>query len=204
MNEWKYLLYLARTKRCGIDLELANLDEIGLSSERSKFYSNSGGPDLAAVLHSLPIAPGDSILDLGCGKGGAMITMAELPFARVDGVELCCELAVIAERNFKKAGTDNACVYCGDAADFTALEQYKYVYMYNPFPEVVMKGVLDNIRASVRKRLGELTLIYRHPIYDDLLQRAGFARTSEFHFHPISFPEAIAADRTFYVYKIGP
>jgi 2-polyprenyl-3-methyl-5-hydroxy-6-metoxy-1,4-benzoquinol methylase len=70
----------------GIDLRQNSVEDPGLDQTRAEAHGSSGGPGLEVVLDALNISPEDSVLDLGCGKGGAMITMARWTFSRVDGV----------------------------------------------------------------------------------------------------------------------
>jgi len=173
--------YLLGVKWRGIDLSFVSVEDLGTSKERSLWHSNSGGPDLDVVLSSLPISHTDVGLDIGCGKGGAILTMAKYPFARVDGVEISPELVRIAHRNIERLGLKNTFIFCDDAAEFKDLDTYTYLYMYNPFPEVVIASVVDNILGSLRRRRRKLTLIYKNPMGHSLLLRAGFAKVNEFH-----------------------
>ena len=68
--------YLLTAKIRGIDLNGASVEQLGLDPTRSHFYADSG-PDLDHALRSFDISPTDVALDLGCGKGGAMITLAK-------------------------------------------------------------------------------------------------------------------------------
>lgn len=86
--DWGMIAFLAKAKVRRVDLAYASLDELGLSSDRSHDHGNSGGPSLALVLESLSISSSDMALDVGCGKAGAILTLARFPFARVDGIEL--------------------------------------------------------------------------------------------------------------------
>jgi SAM-dependent methyltransferase len=199
-KEWAYFPYWVNLKLRCIDVDFAGLEELGLSASRSNVHSQSGGPDLRAVLKAIGVSAADSILDIGCGKGGAMLTMARFPFARIDGVELSPRLARIARENFIRAGVGNVRVYCCDATEFTAFDRYRYLYMYNPFPEPVMRRVLQNVAKSARGAGKRITLIYRHPVSDKLLREARFVRTHEFHYHVLNYPPGYAADRTFHVY----
>jgi SAM-dependent methyltransferase len=171
---WKYLPYQLRIKMKGIDLRWASLDDIGLSEERAYRYSDSGGPDLEDLLKTLAILPSDAVLDLGCGKGGALITLAEYSFARVDGVEISPKLAHIAQANIQKLRISRSTIFCGDAADFTDLDSYTYLYMYNPFPQAVTSRVLENIQSSLLRRPRRVTLIYKNAVFSSLVLNAGF------------------------------
>jgi SAM-dependent methyltransferase len=177
---WKHLPYQLRMKAQGIDLRWTSLEETGLSEERCYRYSDSGGPNLEELLDRLTISPlSDSVLDIGCGKGGALISFAKYPFARVDGVEISPALSRIAQANMKKLGIRHANVFCCDAAIFTELDAYSFFYLYNPFPRDVTAAVLHNMEASLRRRLRQVTLIYKNPVFHELVLGAGFRKVSE-------------------------
>jgi len=127
----------------------------------------------------LPISRADAVLDIGCGKGGAMITLAQFAFERVDGLEISPKLAHIARLNIRRLDIPNAAVFCADAADFTDIDPYTYIYMYNPFPEIVMRRVLDNILLSLKRRQRLLTMIYKNPVFDSLVLCSGFHKIHE-------------------------
>jgi SAM-dependent methyltransferase len=159
-----------------IDVDWMPVEELGLDAERATPHGNSGGPDLALVLESLDITPRDSILDIGCGKGGAMITLAQAPFARVDGIDIHPDLAKIARRNLERLGRVRGTIRVADATKFQEFGRYTYLYMFHPFTEVVMREVVENIRQS----RAHLRLIYKNPVYHDLLLEAGFRMVRRF------------------------
>jgi SAM-dependent methyltransferase len=167
------LLYEFGNRRRGLDLGFASVEDLGLPAARAHWYSDSGGPELAGVLDSLAI-PRDSVgLDLGCGKGGAAITMARRHFASVTGVELSSDLTRIAECNAQRAGLGNLRFVCSDASAFASLDTFTHIYLYNPFPCTVLAEVLENLRASLLRRERELLLIYRNPVCDDAVAASG-------------------------------
>jgi SAM-dependent methyltransferase len=176
---WKYLPYQVKMKCRRIDLGWVSVRDSGLSEERSHWHSNSGGPDLADLLRRLPICASDKLLDIGCGKAGAMLTLVQYPFARVDGVEISPNLARIARQNLKRLGVSNARVFCCDAAEFRELDDYNYFYMYNPFPESVLRCVMENISRSLERRPRKVTLIYKNPIFEAVMVDCGFTKSFE-------------------------
>ncbi len=179
-GNWRRIAYVARMKLRRMDLHYASLNEIGLSEERSLFYVNSGGPELESILASLPISPSDQVLDLGSGKGGAMLTFARFPFARVDGVELSESLVAIAKRNLGRMGVRNCTIYHCDAAEFRDYARYNFLYMYHPFPTVVMTQVMRGIMDSLAAHPRRIVLIYRNPVLPSVVEAAGFQKTAEF------------------------
>ena len=171
--------YLFARKIRGIDINGVDLDELELDPARSKPYSDSG-VDLDRFLQSAGISRSDTTLDLGCGKGGAMITMAKY-FSRVDGVEISPELAVIAQKNLKRAGVVASQVFCQDAAEFTDFDCYGVVYLFNPFLAPVLSRALTNLRESLKRCPRSILLIYRNPICDEVVTSAGFRRIATVH-----------------------
>ena len=179
----------------GIDLRGVSLSELGLTEKQGYWYGNSGGPGLDKILQTLNIGPSDAALDLGCGKGGAMITLARYSFSHVDGVEISPDLARICRRNLSRLRIHNATIICCDASQFTAYDQYTYLYMFNPFPVTVMEPVLKHLRASLEIRPRPLTLIYFNPRHHDCLISFGFHSVAEFHdaSFPVRIYEAVAS-----------
>jgi SAM-dependent methyltransferase len=159
----------------GIDMRRISVAELGLAEDQAIEHGASGGPELDEVLAQLPITAADSVIDLGCGMGAAMITLARYPFARVDGLELAPQLIPIARRNLARMWITNYRIDQGDAAEFTGYDQYSYVYMFNPFPRPVMERVLENIAESAQRAPRELRVIYKNPQAEDLVLAAGFA-----------------------------
>lgn len=189
------LLYEFNNRRKGLDLAFASVEDMGLPGARAHWYSDSGGPQLARILKSLRIEPGSVGLDLGSGKGGAAITMAGQPFARVTGVELSADLARVATENVRRAGLRNVSFVAGDASEFRELDPYTHIYLYNPFPCVVLGEVLENLRVSLARRERELTLIYKNPVCDDAVAASGLFMKER---------EIKPAEHWWYIYRHHP
>jgi SAM-dependent methyltransferase len=188
-GHWRTALWRLKMHRLGVDLSMASLDELGLDPSRAKDYSDSGGPRLESILKALHIPAGACAIDVGCGKGGAMITLAR-HFKRVDGVELSERLIPIARENLRKAAAANTRIFYGDAAEFTDFDPYSHIYLSNPFPCAVMRRVLDHVLESLVRRPRELTIIYLIPVDEALLVESGFHKVREFRDNP-SVPVAV-------------
>lgn len=179
-GQWRVALWRLKLHRRGVDLSMVTLDELGLDPAGARDYSNSGGPRLARILKKMDIPREARAIDMGCGKGGAMITLARY-FGRVDGLELCERLIPIARENLRKAGARNQTqIFSGDAAEFTNFDPYTHIYLSNPFPCAVMRRVLQHVLESVARRPRELTIIYWLPVDAALLEEMGFQKVREF------------------------
>jgi precorrin-6B methylase 2 len=178
-GHWRAALWRLDMHRRGVELSMARLDELGLDPARAHDYSNSGGPRLDRILKTLDIWGAARAIDVGCGKGGAMITLARY-FRHVDGLELSEQLIPIARENLRKAGAANTKVFHGDAAEFTDFDQYSHIYISNPFPGTVLRRVLEHMLQSIERRPRELVIIYWIPVDAALLEEMGFRKVREF------------------------
>ncbi|MBW3622607.1 MAG: class I SAM-dependent methyltransferase [Armatimonadetes bacterium] len=170
MSELRYSFW---KRYHGLDLESVGVERLGLSPERSEDYTNSPGPSLERVLRALALPPGRAALDFGSGKGGAVFTLAAFPFEEVAGVELSKELVRVAERNRTRLRLEKVRFYCMDATEFTDLDRYTLVYMFNPFTDLVFMPVLHNLIESLKRHPRDLTLIYKNPVYHENVVETG-------------------------------
>jgi SAM-dependent methyltransferase len=117
-------------------------------------------------------------VDLGSGKGRALLLASGYPFREVIGVELSPELDRVARANIARyaeaAGPDRPPVtsMLGDATEFPWPPGPLIVYMWNAFTRPVMERVLKNLEASLAEDPRELYVVYIHPELETTL--AGF------------------------------
>jgi len=71
-----------------------------------------------------------TFVDIGCGKGRALIIASGLGFKQVIGVEFVHQLAEIARKNMVTAGVANAVVIEADAAGYRFPETDMVVYFF--------------------------------------------------------------------------
>jgi SAM-dependent methyltransferase len=187
-GRWRELWYQAWLKMRGIDVGLVPVESLQQSPERAHLHSASGGPDLEVVLKALDIASTDSVIDVGCGKGGALITLAQFPFAKVSGIDISDALVEVARKNLSRLGIENVDVLCRDAGEFTELDEYTFVYLYNPFPCNVVQQFMSHLAENLRRQPRRLTLIYKNPkCHDVVASTMGFNKVREFHHSRLLF-----------------
>jgi hypothetical protein len=156
-----------------LDFGVVSLQKLGLRPDHSNYHKDGGGPFLRDLLRQLNITGDDAVIDIGSGKGGAMATMARFPFKIVDGVEISSELVEVARRNLSKLQLQQCRVFLADALAFTELDDYTYIFMYNPFPEAVLEKVLGNIEVSLKRKPRVARLIYSNPLHEDTILASG-------------------------------
>ena len=78
-----------------------------------------------------------------------MLAMLKFPFARVDGIELSKEISDIAIRKVTNLKKERWQVFNGDATTYKDYNAYSMLYLYDPFPEEIIRQVVDNIHSSI-------------------------------------------------------
>jgi SAM-dependent methyltransferase len=176
-GDWREFLVRLRVSLGHVDLKHDPTEAI---SDRTHYYADSGGIELDKILGNFQIGSNDAILDFGCGKGGALISLSKYPFSKISGVEISPELVKIAQNNIRKLKIKNVGIACCDAADFKQLDEYNYFYFFDPFPCSVMREVLANIEKSIMAMPRRATIIYLNPFCHDLIEARGvFRKTRE-------------------------
>ncbi|MBQ9048580.1 MAG: class I SAM-dependent methyltransferase [Solobacterium sp.] len=145
--------------------------EAGFSEEQGGRYQPSPAFMTMDAMKHLSITPDDSIIDVGCGKGAAMYYMAKFPFGKVGGVDLSQKLTEIANDNFRRLGLAKCHADCADATKYKGLDDFNYIYMFNPFPEQIMKGAMANLLESLERKPRKCTIVYAHPVCHSYIVR---------------------------------
>ncbi|MBV9483278.1 MAG: class I SAM-dependent methyltransferase [Acidobacteria bacterium] len=113
-----------------------------------------------------------TFLDLGSGKGRTLLMASEYPFRRIVGVELLPELHQVAEdniRRYKPALGNRVQSICADAARFEFPCEPAVLFLFNPFPESVLKDVVTRLTESLRRYPRMAYLIYHNPVLEPVL-----------------------------------
>ena len=169
---------------CG-DANLANLTLVGKSADHGVFYHPAHPKLLFEIFNSLKIDfPSHTFVDLGSGKGRALLVASEYPFAEIIGVEFAAELHEIAARNIqsyrsktqrcKKVRSVNL-----DAAEFEMPATPLVLYLFNPFRPAVLIPVLQRLQRSLDSQPREVTLIYTAPFHANLIEQETALRCVE-------------------------
>jgi SAM-dependent methyltransferase len=127
------------------------------------------------ILAAVDLDPAQStFLDLGAGRGRALLFAAETGFARVIGVELDPVLAADAERNLARwlarrgrhADERSFTVLVGDAATVELPDGPVLVLVYNSFGPETLRRALTRVIEGQRRRPRPVRLCYlnaQHP-----------------------------------------
>lgn len=115
--------------------------------------------------------PRFTFLDIGSGKGRALLVASDYPFCRIVGVELLPELHAIAQKNIARYHSDsqrcsNIESICQDARDFVFPPQPLVIYLFNPLPEEALRLLVSNLSASLAAAPRDAYVLYANPILE--------------------------------------
>ena len=125
---------------------------------------------LRRALSVIPQPDSYTFVDLGCGKGRALIVASELPFRRVFGIELAAGLVAVARRNAKvirrshPERTEIEVVH-GDATAVGLPDGSLVVFLYHSFGPELIARMLARIKQAAAGQAGPTFLIYENPVY---------------------------------------
>jgi SAM-dependent methyltransferase len=152
------------------------------SGHQHDVYNNGYFAVAPSVFHAVMDAMRDrlhvdyqrfSFVDVGSGKGRALLLASDYPFREVIGIELSPELDRVARTNIALYSGPRhrppVISIQGDAAEFHWPPEPLVVYMWNAFTGPVMERVFRNLEASLAKLPRELYLVYIHPELESTL-----------------------------------
>ncbi|MBI5610236.1 MAG: class I SAM-dependent methyltransferase [Deltaproteobacteria bacterium] len=128
------------------------------------------------VLDRLDDVASKTFVDVGCGKGRALILASERPFRAVVGIERSPILVDVARQNAALVAArfpdrPAIAVVQADAADPPWPPGDLVLWLFNPFMRPVMEQLVAALERSLRGAPRHVTVLYLHPVCADVLDR---------------------------------
>jgi SAM-dependent methyltransferase len=113
-------------------------------------------------------------VDLGSGKGRALLMASDYPFRRILGVELLPELDRVAQENIRRyKNPSQRCAtiesICADARGFEFPDDPLVLYLFNPLPEDGLIQVMESLSRSLGRNPREVWVVYHNPVLERVL-----------------------------------
>lgn len=123
-------------------------------------------PDPEAILRSLGIRPGMTVVDLCCGDGYFTAPLAKIVGGRVYALDIDQQMLDQARNEVARQGASVAKWFCDDARDLDSLihEPVDYVLMANTFHGVPDQIGLARAVANILTPRGSFAIVNWHPI----------------------------------------
>jgi hypothetical protein len=121
-----------------------------------------------------------TFIDLGSGKGRAVLLASQFPFRKIIGVEYSEGLNDIARKNLATFRTEHR-MHCSDI-DLVWDDALNYpipagpivIFMYNPFGQSVMSELVRKVEAAFENEQRRIIVVYFHAIHGNLWRESGF------------------------------
>ena len=164
--------------------ELKHLEEIGIDISHATVYMPVSYDLLERFFIRADIKQFRHFLDIGCGKGRAMCVAAAFGVKKVSGTELSRKLYLAAKANLeitknKFPGVQYE-LFNNDAFWYEIEDDVDCIFMFNPFDDVIMSGVMENIETSLGTNPRKITVIYINPLQKHLFLEQGYKEVYHF------------------------
>ena len=114
-----------------------------------------------------------TFIDIGAGKGRALLLASEFAFRRIIGVELLPELVEIARENareFQRRGMRCGIeLVCEDATNFNFPAEPAVVFLFNPLPRAALQTLIQNLDRSLHQNPRPVYVAYANPIFEQII-----------------------------------
>lgn len=188
--DWKVAWYLMKQevrgeRKYGIDTsgadELQELEEMGIDTSHATIYMPVSYFLLEEIFQQLPPSTRTHFLDLGAGKGRALCVAAHHGFGQVTGIDFSKTLCELAKENLEKTKTKIPSlkykVINNDAFYYEIPANTDCIFLFNPFDEIIMSAVVNNINQSLQNNPRKISIIYVNPLHKEYFLKAGFRQT---------------------------
>jgi SAM-dependent methyltransferase len=164
-----------------LTVSVGDLDIPESKLDHTNRYEAVSPETFLGMLHELNISYEDfTFIDIGSGKGRALLLAAGFPFKAVIGVEISRALTEVARKNIQLFQVARQCrnlhALCEDAATYELPPGNAVVFLYNPFNEHIMRIVLAQIERSLQALSRKVYVIYQMPLHRDLWDRSAYFR----------------------------
>jgi SAM-dependent methyltransferase len=133
-------------------------------------YGGSQPSIIRRAIRTIPDHSQSTFIDLGCGKGRALVVASEFPFRSIIGVEISTEVARVAEQNalvIARQYPDRTpiVVINGDAVNRELPAGDVVIYLYHPFGEHLVKDLLKRVESALSTETRTIRIVYYNPVW---------------------------------------
>lgn len=158
--------------------ELKKLRRSGIDISHATIYMPVSYSLIEKTLEQIDDSNKNHFLDIGCGKGRALCVAAHFGFNQLTGIDFSEKLCEVAIKNLDNTKlhlpTINFSIVTQDAATVKVPVDTDCIFLFNPFDEVIMKKVVENIIKSLEITPRLLNIIYTNPLHKNLFTENNF------------------------------
>jgi predicted RNA methylase len=175
--DWKYKTD-TRSK-----ISLQDLTVAGENKEHGSFYQPTMALSFKRLLDTVPLPPESVLVDFGCGKGRVLLLAVLRGMKKAVGIEFSPELCAIARNNVRiveqaTGSRLDITVIEGDVTHYEIEDDQNVFFLFNPFDDVVLEAVVENIQKSLQRKSREIAIIYYNPVHSHILDNSFLPQNS--------------------------
>ncbi|NCN26880.1 class I SAM-dependent methyltransferase [bacterium] len=121
-------------------------------------------------------APQETFLDIGCGKGRALLMAHRWGYKNLLGLDLSGRMISNASQNLAKKGIFHARLKVADAVNFQYPSGDSVFFLNNPFDGNILRPVVTALKEQSSP---ESVFVYLNPLREHLFQQLGFKKVYE-------------------------
>jgi SAM-dependent methyltransferase len=163
-----------------VPVEMITSDKI--LSHKINPYGASQPSIIRRAITALGTTDDYEFIDLGCGKGRAMVVASEFPFRRIAGIELSPDLTKVARRNIatlqrRFPARPPLEAVEGNAITFPLPKAKLVLFFCHSFGEELLSQLISSLEAAISSGTGPIFFMYYNPVHGNVLDASrAFAR----------------------------
>jgi SAM-dependent methyltransferase len=156
------------------DLSIASENRV-----QSNGYEPSSPRLFRTIMQHVAIAHEDFVfIDVGSGKGRALLLASDYPFSEIIGIELSHQLHDEAARNLsvyknRRQRCSSIQLVCTDASDYELPTRNMVLYLYNPFRAEILSKFMDNIKKVTFGNAVDVYIMYYNARHPEVIEQSG-------------------------------
>ncbi len=171
--------------------ELKSIERKGIDISHATIYMPASYDVLETVFQKFNPASFNHLVDIGCGKGRSLCVAATMGAKKITGVDFSKDFCADAKKNLSAVQQKNPNfeyrIFNNDAFYFEIDKSVDCIFLFNPFDEIIMSGVLENIEISMGNNPRKMTVIYVNPLQKHLFLQYNFKQI--YHFQKLHYLE---------------
>jgi SAM-dependent methyltransferase len=146
------------------------------------FYVATTASLIYEILNSLALPANTfAFVDMGSGKGRALLVASEFSFTKIVGIELSPQLHRIAGENIKRySPASQQCtafqLHCMNVVDYVYGPEPLVLFLFDPFGRETLRRVIANLERSLSTRPRKAYVVYVYPQFEEELQNSRVLR----------------------------